>query len=148
MPPPKTYTPAALASAITACEARTTASHSPSGTTIAAAGNEIRYFAIALASAIACLVGPAKIRLGVIRDSHRVQMRPQRAHALDEAGVAALLRGAPGQLRRGGQAWPQPVVGVRVGVHQLRPQRRLDAHRGLRSEEHTSELQSRENLVC
>src|SRR5437899_8134929 len=36
------------ASSITACASRPTASHSPSGTTIAALGNEIRYFAIEL----------------------------------------------------------------------------------------------------
>src|SRR5207244_11481087 len=48
IPPPKTYTPAAFASSITACPSRPTASHSPSGTTIAALGNEIRYFAIEL----------------------------------------------------------------------------------------------------
>src|SRR6266550_1215436 len=39
IPPPKTYTPAAFASSITACASRPTASHSPSGTTIAALGN-------------------------------------------------------------------------------------------------------------
>lgn len=33
---------------VTACASRPTASHSPSGTTIAALGNEIRYFAIEL----------------------------------------------------------------------------------------------------
>src|SRR5215469_2641765 len=48
IPPPKTYTPADFASSITACASRPTASHSPSGTTIAALGNEIRYFAIEL----------------------------------------------------------------------------------------------------
>ena len=48
MPPPKTYTPAAFASSITACASRPTASHSPSGTTIAALGKEIRYFAMGL----------------------------------------------------------------------------------------------------
>src|SRR5262245_46008337 len=46
MPPPKTYTPAAFASSITACASRPTASNSPSGTTIAALGKEIRYLAI------------------------------------------------------------------------------------------------------
>src|SRR4051794_14302362 len=46
IPPPKTYTPAAFASSITACASRPTASHSPSGTTIAALGKEIRYLAI------------------------------------------------------------------------------------------------------
>src|SRR5690606_29871494 len=50
MPPPKTYTPAAFASSITAWESRTTSSHSPSGTTIAALGKEIRYLAMAPAS--------------------------------------------------------------------------------------------------
>src|SRR6476469_9188357 len=48
IPPPKTYTPAAFASSITACASRPTASHSPSGTPMAALGNEIRYLAMAL----------------------------------------------------------------------------------------------------
>src|SRR5690349_16220482 len=46
--PPKTYTPAAFASSITACASRPTASHSPSGTTMAALGKEIRYLAMVL----------------------------------------------------------------------------------------------------
>src|SRR6185369_245188 len=46
IPPPKTYTPAAFAPSITACESRPTAFNSLSGTTIAALGNEIKYFAI------------------------------------------------------------------------------------------------------
>src|SRR5690606_23190475 len=121
MPPPKTYTPAALASSITACESWTAASHWPSDATIAAAGNEIRYLAMALASGFACRSRPAKIRLGAVGDFPRSQMRPQRAQALHGAGTAALPGRAPGQLRRGGQARPRPVVGSRVGVHQLRP---------------------------
>src|SRR5690606_17127276 len=40
IPPPKTYTPAALASSMAACEASTTASKSSSGTTMASLGNE------------------------------------------------------------------------------------------------------------
>src|SRR5712691_9295054 len=48
IPPPKTYTPAAFASSITACASRPTAPHSPSGTTIAALGKEIRYLAMVL----------------------------------------------------------------------------------------------------
>src|SRR5262247_1781208 len=48
MPPPMTYTPAAFASSITACASRPTAPHSPSGTTIAALGKEIRYLAMVL----------------------------------------------------------------------------------------------------
>src|SRR4030095_9137025 len=48
IPPPKTYTPAAFALSTTACASRPTPPHSPSGTTIAALGNEIRYFAIEL----------------------------------------------------------------------------------------------------
>src|SRR5436190_14027040 len=46
IPPPKTYTPAAFASSITACASRPTVSHWPSGTTIAALGKEIRYLAM------------------------------------------------------------------------------------------------------
>src|SRR6059058_6124798 len=46
--PTSKLAPAAFASSITACASRPTASHSPSGTTIAALGNEIRYFAIEL----------------------------------------------------------------------------------------------------
>src|SRR6478752_173990 len=52
IPPPKTYTPAAFASSITACASRPTCSISPSGTTIAALGNEIRYLANYLAPAV------------------------------------------------------------------------------------------------
>src|SRR6476660_4040915 len=48
IPPPKTYTPAAFASSITACASRPTASHSPSGTSMAALGKEIRYLAMVL----------------------------------------------------------------------------------------------------
>src|SRR6478752_1070864 len=46
MPPPNTQTPASFASWTTACEASETACRSPSGRTMAALGNEIRYLVI------------------------------------------------------------------------------------------------------
>src|SRR5690606_39501928 len=63
-------------------------------------------------------------------------------------------RGAP---RDDGEPPAPRAVPVRRGARRLRPDRRLQLHVGMgdgtrggdrRSEEHTSELQSRENLVC
>ncbi len=47
MPPPKTYTPAALASSMTACESSDTCGSSSAVTRIAELGKEMRYFVMA-----------------------------------------------------------------------------------------------------
>src|SRR5678815_1308012 len=73
IPPAKTQTPAAFASSITACASRPTAPNSPSGTTIAALGKEIRYLAMVL------LLGIDGGREACVRpNGSAVQLRPTR----------------------------------------------------------------------
>src|SRR5215470_9449583 len=74
IPPPKTYTPAAFASSITACASRPTVTNSPSGTTIAALGKEIRYLAIVV------LLGIDGGREACVRPNDQVNRpRPEKA---------------------------------------------------------------------
>src|SRR5690606_41388452 len=62
------------------------------------------------------------------------------------AAVGASAHGATPRAAPGSAA-AQPLVGLQVYPRGLQ-QRRLQAMYPGRSEEHTSELQSRENLVC
>src|SRR5690606_41310546 len=79
------------------------------------------------------------------------------ARVLRAGRAAAAADAAPGQGRGpvragGGRRWPAALrrpAGSGLGAGFLRPVARRPAGGGRgRSEEHTSELQSRENLVC
>src|SRR5690606_39704692 len=99
---------------------------------------------------------------GVVADTGGLQPRIERAAGLGEAGeIAGTYRRAVAQQFLSGFGITETVAvaerevalldGEQLQVHDIAAgagQTLGQCDRGLRSEEHTSELQSRENLVC
>src|SRR5690606_40843444 len=97
-----------------------------------------------LASALfaSCAGGPRPLHSSPTRRSSDLTCRAAALGAPTRRAAAPLVGGAPVRCRRSGPAPPSPRRALLAGLVE-----ELLQLLG-RSEEHTSELQSRENLVC